>query len=359
MSVQRESVIASVQRESVIATTADGVRLHLTRVIASELASRRPTRGAVVLQHGLGSNGGVFLVPQLSLAERLAELGYDCFVSELRGAGLSGRPAKGWCLGDYLAFDMPAVIATVCQVSGHPRVHWIGHSLGGVMMMLYGIDQPDAPIERLITVGSALDYKPGRNIYRSLRALRPVASFLPSIPFGALSWLNAQVAGIGPSFLAEGMNFQRSNIDRAVARRLLASGFTSIPIPLLDELNTTFDELGFQLSGRDAYLPRAAALRTPTLMIGGSADPQCPPEATEASFALLAGVQDKRRVTFGKAYGEADDYGHFDLLVGKRAASEVWPHIEAFLGGAASPQRDSADPARAPHFAVEHGPNSS
>ncbi|HMI91924.1 MAG TPA: alpha/beta fold hydrolase, partial [Polyangiales bacterium] len=350
------------QHESVIATTADGVRLHLTRVIASELESQaaagKRTRGAVVLQHGLGSNGGVFLVPQLSLAERLAELGYDCFVSELRGAGRSERPAKAWCLGDYLALDLPAVIATVCEVSAHPRVSWIGHSLGGVMMMLYGIDHPDAPIERLITVGSALDYKPGRNIYRSLRALRPAASLLPSIPFGALSWLNGLVAGVGPSFLAEGMNFQRSNIDRAVTRRLLASGFTSIPLALLDELNTTFDELGFQLSGRDAYLPRASALRIPTLMIGGSADPQCPSEATEASFTLLAGVQDKRRVTFGKAFGQADDYGHFDLLVGKRAASEVWPHIEAFLAGEPGlQQRSGEDPAPAPGLAVEleHG----
>jgi pimeloyl-ACP methyl ester carboxylesterase len=351
----------SVQQQSVIATTADGVRLHLTRVIAAEAlgaqsAAQRPTRGAVVLQHGLGSNGGVFLVPELSLAERLAELGYDCFVSELRGAGRSERPSKAWCLGDYLALDLPAVISTVCQVSAHPRVSWIGHSLGGVMMMLYGIDHPDAPIERLITVGSALDYKPGRNIYRTLRALRPAASILPSIPFGKLSWLNALVAGVGPGFLAESMNFQRSNIDRAVTRRLLASGFTSIPLVLLDELNTTFDELGFQLSGRDAYLPRAARLRTPTLMIGGSADPQCPPEATEASFALLAGVQDKRRVTFGKEFGHADDYGHFDLLVGKRAASEVWPHIEAFLAGGPEPRRRSdEDAALAPHFAVDHG----
>jgi pimeloyl-ACP methyl ester carboxylesterase len=223
------------------------------------------------------------------------------------------------------------------------------------MMMLYCIDHPDAPIERLVTVGSALDYKPGRNIYRSLRALRPVASFLTSVPFGALSWLNGLVAGMGPSFLAEGMNFQRSNIDRAVSRRLLASGFTSIPMALLDELNTTFDELGFQLTGRDAYLPRAGALRTPTLMIGGSADPQCPPEATAASFALLSGVQDKRLVTFGKAYGDADDYGHFDLLVGRRARSEVWPHIEAFLCGAPGPQRRAQDPVHGVIVAAEHG----
>ena len=325
-----------VQRESVIATAGDGVRLCLTRVVSDA----RPTRGAVVMQHGLGSNGGVYLVRGLSLAERLAELGYDCFVSELRGAGQSARPAGDWGLSDYLTLDLPAVIATACEVSGHPQLNWIGHSLGGVMMMLYGIDHPGAPIARLVTVGSALDYRPGKNIYRSLRSLRPIAAaVLPSIPFGALSRLNGLVAGYGPNFMAESMNFQRSNIDRAVTRRLLATGFTSIPMRLLDELDTTFDEHGFQLSGRDAYLPRASALRMPLLMLGGSADPQCPPEATAASLALLSGVQDKRCVTFGRAWGDQDDYGHFDLLVGRHAQREVWPQIEAFLAGSPLPLR--------------------
>ena len=34
---------------------------------------------------------------------------------------------------------------------------------------------------------------------------------------------------------------------------------------------------------------------------------------------------------FGWAYGEPTDYGHWDLLVGRRAEVEVWPVLEAFL----------------------------
>ena len=33
----------------------------------------------------------------------------------------------------------------------------------------------------------------------------------------------------------------------------------------------------------------------------------------------------------GKSHGEVDDYGHFDLLMGRRAQSEVFPHIDRFL----------------------------
>lgn len=339
----------NVRRQILRATTADGVGLHVTRVVAEQGA----TRGAVVLQHGLGSNGEVFLVPGVSLADRLAELGHDCFVSELRGAGKSDRASGRWSLSHYLAQDLPAVIELAREVSAQPTVSWIGHSLGGVVMLLYGIDHPDAPIERVITVGSALDYRPGRNIYRSLRKLRPIAPPFLDLPFGLFAWVVSPVAGMGPRFLPEGMNFWRSNMDRNITRHMLARGFASVPLPLLDELNTTFDEQGLRLAGKDAYLPRAGNYRFPTLMLGGSADPQCPEVAVSASLALLSNVSDKRHVTFGRAHGQPDEYGHIDLLVGKRARDEVWPYIEQFLQGKHFEPAPSYEPAAADaEFAV-------
>ena len=34
---------------------------------------------------------------------------------------------------------------------------------------------------------------------------------------------------------------------------------------------------------------------------------------------------------FGKEQGHADHYGHFDLLMGRRAGREVFPHIDRWL----------------------------
>ena len=34
---------------------------------------------------------------------------------------------------------------------------------------------------------------------------------------------------------------------------------------------------------------------------------------------------------FGKSHGHVDHYGHFDLLMGRRAKEEVFPHIDRFL----------------------------
>jgi glycerol dehydrogenase-like iron-containing ADH family enzyme len=39
----------------------------------------------------------------------------------------------------------------------------------------------------------------------------------------------------------------------------------------------------------------------------------------------------KQHVTFGPAHGHQAHYGHFDVIVGRNAQQEVWPHLKAFL----------------------------
>jgi pimeloyl-ACP methyl ester carboxylesterase len=138
--------------------------------------------------------------------------------------------------------------------------------------------------------------------------------------------------------MTEGINFHRSNIEREMCCAVMRGGFSAIPMTLLRGLATTFSDGGFSRNaGQIAYLERAAEFRIPNLIIGGSRDPQCPPEATLHTAALLSGVQDKQVLLVGKPYGQIDDYGHFDLLVGRNAQTEVWPHITRFLSRADSP----------------------
>jgi hypothetical protein len=39
----------------------------------------------------------------------------------------------------------------------------------------------------------------------------------------------------------------------------------------------------------------------------------------------------KQHVTFGPAHGHKAHYGHFDVIVGRSAQQEVWPHLQGFL----------------------------
>ncbi|MFI5307194.1 MAG: alpha/beta fold hydrolase [Polyangiales bacterium] len=327
----------SVTRSRLDAQTRDGVRLSIERLRGSD-----PHAGAVVLLHGLGANGRMFLIEGASLALYLAELGFDCFVPDLRGAGHSERPAAGFDLDTYLEQDLPTILDTALRASGQPSVSWVGLSMGGLLMFMYGIEHPDVKVQRLVTVGSALDYRLGRNVYRDLLRLRPLAGRLRVLPFDALARALAPVAGVGPALPHEAMNFNRSNVERSVCREVMRSAFSPVPIALFDSLATAFSEQGFsRAGGRIVYLPRASALRMPTLLLAGNRDPQSPPEAVAATYELLASVRDKRVVFFGKEHGQADDYGHLDLVLGKRAPTEVWPQIAAFLAATrdAAPRR--------------------
>jgi pimeloyl-ACP methyl ester carboxylesterase len=317
------------------AITSDRKRLAIQRVHDPAQAAQH---GPVVMLHGLGANHRIFLAEGASLAEHLAQRGFDCYVPDLRGAGDSER-VPDWSLDDYLDRDIPALLECVLTTSGRAKVACIGHSMGGILMWMYCIEHEGAPISRLVTVGSALDYRPGRNVYQDLRRFRRFAGPLKSFPFGVIARALSPLAGVGPVLPAEGMNFHRSNVERKVCRELMAHGFGPIPLALFDSLNTTFEAEGFSRNtrnqGRVVYLRRIADLHLPTLMVVGSADVQCPPATGQATFERLSAVPDKRALFVGKPYGQADDYGHLDLLVGKRAAHEVWPEVSAFLGAAA------------------------
>ncbi len=318
-------------RELIPCRTSDGLSLAVRRI-----PSRTGTaRGAVILQHGLGSNGLAFDYPGHSLAEALANAGFDCFISELRGAGKSDRPDRQYGIDEYLDYDIPAVIDAVRQYTQRERVSWIGHSMGGILMMMHGIDHPDAPVDRFVALGSALDYRPGNSVFKQVRKARVLAgNWLQFFPFDVNGRANALIAGVGPALPPELMNFWRSNVERSVMRGILARGFTPIPMRLFDDLDTTFDDAGFSRKGGSVhYLPRAAQLRLPTCLFMGSRDLQATEPAVEETARLLSGARTLELVKLGKAHGQVDDYGHIDLVVGRRAQSEVWPKIAQFLQG--------------------------
>lgn len=303
--------------------------LAITRVRDASRASR----AAVMMQHGLASNGGAFLVPQQSFAEHLARMGYDCYVTELRGAGKSEVPKEEAGFDAYVELDLPALIEAVLACSGRDKLSWIGHSMGGILGLAYALESSDAPFSSVLAVCSSLDYRAGRNVYQDLNRIKPLAKLLPFIPFRALAQATSLVAGVGPVLPPEGMNFHRSNVEREVLRHMLSTGFERIPIRLLEDLSTTFDAAGFSRAGGTIrYHELAPSYAFRTLLVAGSADVQCPPESVAATFAMLTGCEDKQAVTLGTVHGHADDYGHFDPFVGKRAPQEAWPIMTAFLG---------------------------
>ncbi len=311
--------------ERYLVRTDDGVQLHLRRV-------RRPgaRRGvAVMLLHGLAANHqGFHFSPDLSLARWLADRGHDVWLPELRGHGESRPHRFDWSLEDYLTLDLPAILEGVQRYSSADGVQWVGHSMGGILLMAYGMLYPESPVERGVAVGSALDYKVGGSGFETLLAIRPVLQRMTAIPYGTLIHLLSPAFGRGLDAL-EVFNAWPSNIDPLVSRELHARCFHTIPVSLLRSLATTFDPEGLRLRSGFRLVEEADRIAFPIHLIGGSRDAQVHPQAVEHTAGLIGGNATVE--IRGPDLGDRDHYGHWDLLVGRRVSAEIWPQIADFL----------------------------
>ncbi len=305
--------------------TTDDVRLALHRI-------RPEGEGgpAVLLLHGLASNRHALHFPERSLARYLASRGFDCFVAELRGCGASERPRRPWTVDDYLQYDLPAILATIAHVNGREQVMWVGHSLGGVLLLAYAALHPELPLASGVTLGSALDLRPGKSSFRKWLPLKPVLNHLSSVRFGdLLHWL-APVSGRAWSKRFDQVSVWPPNIEACMTRRMHAIGFENAPCELLLSLESLLGEQGFTVqAGRRRIVAEARSIKVPLLMFAGSEDRQTPAAAVLETSKVLGGAVTVR--ILGKAHGEQEEYGHWDMVIGARAPMEVWPALASFL----------------------------
>ncbi len=336
------------QDETSYVTTGDGWRLAVHRY--------RPKtgRGAypVLLCHGLDSNRYIFdLTPGPSLAKYLARHGMDVWVAELRGAGMSDRPGlfvtdvpRSWDFDDHLQYDVPAVISHVLERTGADKVHWLGHSMGGILIQAYLAAHPDASVASVIAVGAPADFRRIRmKGLKFLAMIRPLLRAFPVPPMPFNGRLALPIAHRLPNFLL-GL-FYPPNISPRVARQMVAVGselITSTKLWL--DFGRFMDTGKFASEDGAPYLRNLDRCPIPMLLLAASKDLMAPPEAVKA--AVGDGAAGERRFhVFGKTEGTHEDYGHIDLIVGKRACSEVYPvMLEWLIQKSAAPSESwSAD----------------
>lgn len=305
-------------------TTDDGVTLALRRL----RPPTAPTAPPVMMLHGLAANHRGFHFPQRSLAGWLVERGHEVWLPELRGHGDSRLERFDWRFDDYLAHDLPALIEAVRAHSQADQIHWVGHSMGGILLMCYGILHPNAPIARGVTIGSALDYKVGATGFKALLRLRPVLERLVAVPYGSAMHLLAPAIGRLPLGV-HSFNVWPSNIEAETVRTIHAACFNAIPTSLLTSLATTFEPEGLRLESGFRFVENADDFPFPLRMLAGSRDAQVSVPAIEHTAELLG--DNAQVVVHGPQRGDADHYGHWDLLVGRRAPVETWPSIAHWL----------------------------
>jgi pimeloyl-ACP methyl ester carboxylesterase len=320
------------------ARTRDNWSLALYRYAPQRGSHKTP----VLLCHGMSSNRWNMDGPgRVSLARYIAKKGYDTWVVELRGAGRSTRPRWwnnkrfDWRFEDYVYHDAPAALRVVLRETGAEKVHWVGHSMGGMIAYALLMGPVQNKLASVVTLGSPTMSEVGHPMldfglpYRSLLRFAP-----PRVPTGLGSRLGAPLAPLLHWLLqrpiAE-LGFHRGNIDAALMRALMLTAIDDLPASLLREFARWYETKA--MSDRYAmfdFTEHLERVRAPLLVIAGAKDELTPVRDLEYVYQH-AGTRDKELRVIGKEQGYAHDYSHADLVLGKHAPEDVYPVILDWL----------------------------
>jgi pimeloyl-ACP methyl ester carboxylesterase len=257
----------------------------------------------VVLVHGSFSNRGFWLSSQgVGLARYLVEAGYDVWLMEMRGHGLSPRNQayKDNSLEQYALSDVPAINQFVIEKTGLKPV-WLGHSLGGVL------------ISTAIAAGGLPEIEVAAIALLGTQVVR--RRWYLQIPF---------VTSIGKLWFS---------LNPEMDGRKLKIGPENEPAGIAKEYLRWLGFLGrWRLrENKTPLLAKWQGVDIPVLAMVGKDDISDPAKYCQRFFELC-GSDEKVFKLLAKEEGFSRDYGHVDMVVSKDAAKEVWPELTDWLG---------------------------
>jgi len=342
--------------------TDDGINLALRRYRLVNLAEDTD-KDPVILCHGLGYNLLFWdLDKNVSLPRYLAQNGYDVWSLSLRGASPSSQPINSflrrvgrfnfnpqvlatlqkrlsdlkmldWSVDNHIKYDVPAAIRFVKQQTQHNQVHWIGHSMGGMIMCAYlGSTSPEeAGVNSFVGVGVPMVvFAPLSN---------PMQFLLDSqaaLGIGSRIMGSSSPATLGVIFgdLGTPMDklfYNTDNINEGVLRLLFLQAEEEIsPSQFKQLINMVRTERFQSLDEKVDYASGLAQITTPTCFIAGTVDNMATTGAVRYAYRQIAS-EDKQFDLFGRVNSDRNDYGHNDLVIGKYAGKEVYPVIRKWL----------------------------
>jgi pimeloyl-ACP methyl ester carboxylesterase len=259
------------------------VELALTRL---GLADQPGARGVpVILLHGSFSNRRFWYSPKgIGLGPWLARRGFDVWIAEMRGHGLSPRNqhyARN-TVADYARYDLPVIGAFVAEVSAQTP-HWVGHSLGGITL----------------------------------------------------------AAALGGSYLQGDLVASAALFGAQVTRR-----HWPLRIPPLNWASRCLLKRYAHISGGDAerdWWEGLGEVKLPLLAVAAAGDLQDPSWACHQLFEQFAGSHNQF-IDLGRKAGFTDDFDHVRMLVSPQAQAEVWPLVGTWLQDPYRPLLPSATP---------------
>ncbi len=316
-------------------TTSDRWRLPLLHFPPLSGASRHHT--PVVLVHGTAVNRMNWMAtPDNDLPTFLSRRGFDVFVVELRGdreaipPDAASRRAGDWDLDTHLKEDLPALLHRIERKTGRRKVHWVGHSMGGILGYAYAGQVDREGVESLILIGSPARLDPLSGAQRMgvrLQSLAPRRGRLATAPLLRLAL--PLFLDIRNRLAHDIVNMD--NVNLSALRGVMRYGLEPVASGLIRQYQTWVREKDItDRHGKISYTRSLEEITCPLLVVAGRADGIVPPWQARAAYELV-GSEDRSYLLMGKAWGYSADYGHGDLMVGRMTPRDLFPEIARWL----------------------------
>ncbi len=352
------------------AKTADGWELALVQYLPEGVPQGRP----VLLCHGIAANARHMDLDETnSLARWLARNGREVWTLSIRGTGDSDRAdpamgrAPGFSFDTVWQNDHPAAIAYVRAHAATPslvsralaegrevhaevaplaggmdRIDYVGHSMGGMLIYAY-LSQGGEGLSAVVILGSPtrLDWGGALEPYVVGAAERFVTDGY-ALPMSSLALASMPLQGYVPASPLERLLYNPENTTRAAWRRLLAIGTGDVSGALWRQISRMTHTGRFDsYDGKVDYRRDMQRIDNPVLVVAGKVDRIATPPAVRDGYRALGGH--KEWFLAGEEMGLFADYGHMDLLIGRRVQEELFPRVLDFLDRHRAPRASAAE----------------
>lgn len=331
-----------------IVETRDGWKLRLHRRLPAGRVGE-----PVFFMHSLASNHLNFEVPPgHSIVDYLSAAGYDCWTFDSRACRDAIPPSRRnryrATVDEILQFDIPAALDTIRRVTGYSQVHWVGHSMGGMLLYAYDIAFEAKGIASGVTYGAPPGFKGYRHTSHTLLVQ------LDKIFFPVLSGI---FRGLAPYYdiWRPKVRLVPINWDNVHPKMRAREIFHAAEMPL--------PGIGAQMdywasgnpwtvcNGRVDVGNNLHRLRTPLLAIFAGSDPFISHERAKTFFEAIENP-DKKMIYLSRATGGSANYNHVEIVFATESEREVfqptleWIQAHPISGHAGKSARDIGRRAR-------------